>query len=174
MSELLRILEYPDPRLRLSAAPVEHFDAALGTLIDNMFATLYASGGIGLAAPQVGVSSQLLVIDLSGNASDPEVYINPRIRSQAAMALVEESCLSVPGGVGFVKRPTRLALEALDRHGMRVECEIEGLRAVCLHHEMDHLHGRLYIDRLPLAVRWRMRVRSMYGRLIAPASQAAH
>jgi peptide deformylase len=153
----LPILEYPDPRLRLHAQPVASFDAGLSRLIDDLFETLYASQGIGLAAPQTGDRRQVLVIDLSGNASSPEVFVNPEILASAAPGRVEESCLSVPGVVGDVVRATTLRVRACDRGGRSFERTVDGMLAVCLQHEMDHLAGKLFIDRLSLFRRLRIR-----------------
>ena len=145
----LAILAHPDPRLRRRAEVVQVFDTALGRFIDDLCDTLHASGGIGLAAPQVGISQRVLVTDLSGRAQSPEVYVNPEILHAAVPALVEESCLSVPGFVGNVVRATRLTVRARDRDGVVFETELEDMRAVCLQHELDHLEGRLFVDRLP-------------------------
>jgi peptide deformylase len=153
----LPILEYPDPRLRLHAQPVASFDAGLSRLIDDLFETLYASQGIGLAAPQTGDRRQVLVIDLSGNASSPEVFVNPEILASAAPGRVEESCLSVPGVVGDVVRATTLRVRACDREGRSLERTVDGMLAVCLQHEIDHLAGKLFIDRLSLFRRLRIR-----------------
>lgn len=154
----LAILEYPDPRLRLRSAPVTAFDASLSGLIDDLLETLYATTGIGLAAPQTGDRRQVLVMDLSGNASQPEEYVNPEILTSAVPALVEESCLSVPGIVDNVVRATQLRVRARDRFGEAFERDLDGMRAVCLQHEMDHLAGRLFIDHLSLFRRLRVRV----------------
>ena len=153
----LDILEYPDPRLRLQAKPVTQFDETLAELIDNLLETLHATKGIGLSAPQVNDQRQVLVIDLSGNASASQVYINPAILSKAAWGLVEESCLSVPGITGNVVRATEVRVRALDRAGETFERDLTGMEAVCLQHEMDHLAGKLFIDRLSLFRRLRMR-----------------
>lgn len=153
----LPILEYPDPRLRQRSAPVVAFDADLGRLIDDLLETLYATGGIGLSAPQTGHARQVLVMDLSGSASEPQVFVNPEILATAVPALVEESCLSVPGVVGNVVRPIQVRVRAQDRSGQVFERDLEGMHAVCVQHEMDHLVGRLFIDRLPLFRRLRLR-----------------
>jgi peptide deformylase len=154
---LLSILAYPDPRLRVRAAPVQRFDAALERLVDDMFETMYASRAIGLAASQVDVHRQVVTIDVSGRGAAPEVYVNPRLLEQRRPCLVEESCLSVPGVVELVRRPTVLRVRAQDRRGVVHERELSGLSAACLGHEMDHLAGRLFIDRLSLIKRLRMR-----------------
>jgi len=152
------ILRYPDPRLRERASPVSDFDADLGQLLDDLFETLYSTTGIGLSAVQTGDLRQVLVMDLSGTASEPREYINPEILSTSARGIVEESCLSLPGIVGKVIRATQLRVRARDRTGRLFEEELEGMYAVCLQHEVDHLEGRLFIDRLSwfrrLRIRW--------------------
>jgi peptide deformylase len=153
----LPILEYPDPRLRLRAAPVTEFNGALGELIDDLLETLHATGGIGLSAPQAGIGSQVVVTDLSGDASEPRVYVNPEILKSAVPGLVEESCLSVPGVVGNLVRATQVRVRARDRSGEVFERDLDGMHAVCLQHEIDHLAGMLFIDRLSLFRRLRVR-----------------
>lgn len=154
----LPIIEYPDPRLRLRAEPVSVFDATLARLVDDLLETLYATGGIGLSAPQAAIRRQVLVMDLSGNASAPQVYINPEILASAVPALVEETCLSVPGIVGNLVRATRLRVRAQDPAGQVFEQDLEDMHAVCLQHELDHLTGRLFIDHLSLVRRLRIRL----------------
>ena len=156
---ILPILAHPDPRLRDSAQPVAIFDEDLARLVDDLSETLRVSGGIGLAAPQTGDRRQVLVIDLSGGESPPEVYINPEIHPGSTQCLVEESCLSVPGVVGNVVRAISVRVSAQDTLGTPFERELEGMPAVCLQHEVDHLQGTLFIDRLPLLQRLRLRLR---------------
>jgi peptide deformylase len=169
----LPILEYPDPRLRLKSQRVEIFDGALARLIDDLFDTLYASGGIGLAAPQVNVPRQVVVLDISGNASGPALFINPVILADAVPGMVEESCLSVPGVVGDVPRATHVRVRAQARDGQVFERDLDGLLAVCLQHEMDHLRGRLFIDHLSMVRRleifWTQRRRAV----APPAARAS-
>ncbi len=154
----LVILEYPDRRLRIRAQPVRDFDAALSVLIDDLFDTLYASGGLALAATQVDIHRQVLVADLSGNGSAPQVFVNPRILHRgAAVGIVEESCLSVPGISGNVKRAVEVRVSAMNRSGQVEERDLEGILAVCVQHEMDHLQGRLFVDRRPFLERLRFR-----------------
>jgi peptide deformylase len=157
----LAILEYPDPRLRRRARPVPGVDAARRELIEAMLATMYASGGIGLAATQVGVAERVLVTDVSDDRAAPLVLVNPEIVSREVPGMCEESCLSLPGVVGAVPRALRLQVRALDREGCAFELQAEGLLAACIQHEIDHLDGRLFIDRLPmlrgLAARLRLR-----------------
>ena len=154
---LLEILEFPDPRLRTRAVPVTQFDAALSRLIDDMFETMYAAPGIGLAASQVNVHQQLLIMDCSGDRSQPQVFINPEVLSRDEVGVMEEGCLSVPGIFDEVERAQRVRVRALDRNGTPFECELEGLPAVCLQHEMDHLDGKLFVDYLSMLKRDRIR-----------------
>ena len=145
---LLTILEYPDPRLRTVAQSVSAFDGALQTLIDNMFETMYAAPGIGLAATQVNVHRQLLVLDVSEEKNAPMVLINPKIVASEGAQTYQEGCLSVPGIYADVERADRISVEALDRHGQPLKFDAEGLLAVCIQHEMDHLAGKLFVDYL--------------------------
>ncbi|MFT3790355.1 MAG: peptide deformylase [Rudaea sp.] len=145
---LLPILEYPDPRLRTKAQPVTVFDAALQTLIDDMLATMYAAPGIGLAASQVNVHRQLLVLDVSEDKNRPMVLINPKIVAAEGSETCQEGCLSVPGIFADVERADRIVVESLDRHGQPQNIEAGGLLAVCIQHEMDHLAGKLFVDYL--------------------------
>jgi peptide deformylase len=160
----LPILEYPDPRLRTVALPVTVFDATLAQLVDDMLETLYASKAIGLAATQVDVHRQVVVLDLSGDASAPQVFINPRVLSRDTPAMVEESCLSVPGVLDSVRRSARMKVQAQQRDGAMFDRRLEGLEAVCLQHEIDHLAGRLFVDRLSFLKRLRLRWRLGRGR----------
>jgi peptide deformylase len=154
---LLPILEFPDPRLRTRAEPVTVFDAALLRLIDDMFETMYAAPGIGLAASQVDVHRQLIVMDVSGDRSEPLVFINPQILGRTDVGTMEEGCLSVPGIFDTVERAQRVRVRAQDRHGAHFECDLEGIGAVCLQHEMDHLDGKLFVDYLSSLKRDRIR-----------------
>jgi peptide deformylase len=144
----LTILEYPDPRLRTQAQPVRAFDQALQTLIDDMFESMYAAPGIGLAATQVNVHKQLLVLDVSEEKNAPMVLINPRIVASEGKQTYQEGCLSVPGIFADVDRADRITVESLDRHGAAQNFAAEGLLAVCIQHEMDHLTGKLFVDYL--------------------------
>jgi len=144
----LTILEYPDPRLRNKAQPVTVFDPALQALIDDMFQTMYDAPGIGLAATQVNVHKQLLVLDVSEDKSAPLVLINPKIAGQEGSQVYQEGCLSVPGIYADVERADRITVEALDRHGKPLNFAADGLLAVCIQHEMDHLIGKLFVDYL--------------------------
>jgi peptide deformylase len=155
----LTILEFPDPRLRKKAAPVEVVDDALRALIDDMFETMYAAPGIGLAATQVDYHQRLLVADVSADRSAPHVLINPRILEKDGVAVTEEGCLSVPGYYEEVERADHVRVAYLDRNGDACEMEAEGLLAVCIQHEMDHLEGKLFVDYLSEAKRSRIRKR---------------
>jgi peptide deformylase len=154
---LLNILEYPDPRLRTKAQPVTTFDAALSQLIDDMFETMYAAPGIGLAATQVDVHQRLIVIDVSENRSEPLVFINPEILSREGTDTMEEGCLSVPGIFDEVKRAARVRVRSQDRTGQVFERDLDGVLAICLQHEMDHLDGKLFVDYLSDLKRERIR-----------------
>jgi peptide deformylase len=151
----LTILEYPDPRLRTKARPVTAVTPELATLIDDMFETMNATRAIGLAATQVDVHVRIVTIDVSGEGSGPELFINPEIVSKRTTALVEESCMSLPGFVAKVERAIRVRVRAVDREGRPYERDLEDLLAVCLQHEIDHLDGKLFVDRLPFFARLR-------------------
>jgi peptide deformylase len=154
----LAILEFPDPRLRKQAAPVTQFDAALGTLIDNMFETMYAAQGIGLAATQVDVHKRLLVIDVSENKDSPQVFINPSFEViEEELSEYDEGCLSVPGFYETVSRPRKIKVNAMDRDGQPFELIAEGILSTCIQHEIDHLDGKLFVDYLSNLKRQRIR-----------------
>ncbi len=153
----LPILEYPDPRLRTRAAPVSRFDAELRRQIADMFETMYAAPGIGLAATQVDWHHRLVVIDISENKNEPQVFINPEILEKSGQASGEEGCLSVPGIFDDVPRAERVRLRSQDASGKVVERELEGMLAVCVQHEMDHLEGKLFVDYLSEMKRQRIR-----------------
>lgn len=148
MQELRTILHYPDPRLRQRSLPVLTFDDAILALSGDLVRTLHQTGGIGLSAPQVGVLLRVMVMDLSPDGSTPEVYVNPELVRRSAFGLVEESCLSIPGITGNVVRATSVRIRAQDARGEPFERELEGMHAVCAQHEVDHLNGKLFIDRL--------------------------
>jgi peptide deformylase len=154
---LRTILEFPDPRLRARALPVTRFDAELSQLIDDMFETMYAAPGIGLAAPQVDVQLRLLVIDISEERNQPLVLINPEILSREGVAVTEEGCLSVPGIFDEVQRAAKIRVRAQDRNGEAFERDFEGTLAVCVQHEMDHIEGKLFVDYLSDLKRERIR-----------------
>ena len=144
----LNILEYPDPRLRTVAKPVAQVDDATRRLIDDMFETMYEAPGIGLAATQVDVHLRLLVLDVSEDKNRPMVFINPEVLESEGGQVYQEGCLSVPGIYADVKRAERVRVSALDRDGKAFEVDAEGLLAVCIQHEMDHLAGKVFVDYL--------------------------
>lgn len=143
-----KILYLPDERLRKVAKPVETFDDQLQTLIDDMFDTMYDARGVGLAAPQIGVSLRLSVIDVIGDKTKQIVIINPEIISSEGEKEFEEGCLSVPGAYDKVIRAAKVKVKALDRTGKPFEISGDGLLGECLQHEIDHLNGKLFIDLL--------------------------
>jgi peptide deformylase len=145
---MLPILEFPDPRLRTKAAPVAVFDKDLGELIDAMFATMYAAPGIGLAATQVNVHKQVLVLDVSEEKNQPLALVNPKIVARDGEQVYQEGCLSVPGIFADVERAEHVVVQAQDREGQPLQIEAHGLLAVCIQHEMDHLVGKLFVDYL--------------------------
>ena len=153
----LPILEFPDPRLRTKAQPVEQVDAALRKLIDDMFETMYAAPGIGLAATQVNVHKRVLVIDVSESRKEKLALVNPQIISRAGVEETEEGCLSVPGVYDKVTRAESIRVRALDRDGKQIEFDAQGLLAVCIQHEIDHLDGKLFVDYLSELKRTRIR-----------------
>ena len=157
---LLQILRYPDARLRNHAAPVAEVDDTIKRLVDDMFETMYAAPGIGLAATQVNVSKQVIVIDISEQRNEPLCLINPRILASRGEQETEEGCLSVPDVYDKVNRPEWIRAQALDRSGKGFEVETDGLLAVCIQHEIDHLSGKLFIDRLSQLKRQRIRKRA--------------
>ena len=154
---ILNILHFPDPRLRRKAKPVVHVDDGLRTLIDDLFETMYAAPGIGLAATQVNITQRLLVIDVSPDKSQPLCFINPQIMAKSGEEEMEEGCLSVPGYYDVVRRAERVTVRALDRAGQAFEIETDGLLAVCIQHEIDHLDGKLFVDYLSELKRQRLR-----------------
>jgi peptide deformylase len=156
---ILRILEFPDPKLRTKALPVDNVDDALRQLIDDMFDTMYQAPGIGLAATQIDVHRRLLVADVSSERTDPHVLINPVIIEKDGLTVTEEGCLSVPGFYEEVERAEHIRVRYLDRDGEEVESEYEEMLAVCVQHEIDHLDGKLFVDYLSEAKRQRIRKR---------------
>ncbi len=145
---ILDILNYPDPRLYTVAKPVKEVDATIRRLIDDMAETMYAAPGIGLAATQVDVHQQVIVIDISEDKQNLQVFINPKLVSKSGSQDYEEGCLSVPGIYDTVTRAEKITVEALDRNGKPFTLEAEGLLAVCIQHEMDHLLGKVFVDYL--------------------------
>ncbi|MBK9244176.1 MAG: peptide deformylase [Burkholderiales bacterium] len=156
----LTILEYPDPRLRTVARPVTAFDANFRRLVADMAETMYAAPGIGLAATQVDQHIQLIVIDVSETKDQLRVFVNPQILwASEETALCEEGCLSVPSIYDEVRRPARVRVRALDADGKPFELDCEGLLAVCVQHEMDHLSGRVFVDYLSALKQDRIRTK---------------
>src|ERR1700691_3340893 len=154
---MLPILEFPDPRLRTRAEPVRQFDAALKQLIADMLQTMYTAPGIGLAATQVNVHRALLVMDVSAEKNQPQVYINPQIVTRDGVEVSEEGCLSVPNIYEEIERAAQVRVRAQQADGQWFERELTGLSAVCLQHEMDHLAGKLFVDYLSVLKRERIR-----------------
>ncbi len=144
----LTILEFPDPRLRTKAVSVETFDSALQQLIDDMLETMYSAPGIGLAATQVDVHKQLLVLDISESKDQPMVLVNPHILRVTGEQVYQEGCLSVPGIFADVTRANEITVQALDRRGVPFTIEADGLLAICIQHEIDHLAGKVFVDYL--------------------------
>lgn len=144
---ILKILEFPDPRLRTVAKPVDTVTDEIRQLTDDMLETMYDAPGIGLAATQIDVHLQVVVIDVSEEKDDPKVFINPEITVlDNEKEKMEEGCLSVPGFYESVERPNHVRVKALNKNGEVFEEEYEGLLAVCIQHEMDHLNGKLFVD----------------------------
>ena len=154
---ILPILHYPDERLRKPTTPVEQVDDGVRRLVDDMLETMYDAPGIGLAAPQVDISKRLIVIDISENRDAPLCLINPAITEREGSETMEEGCLSVPGIYEPVERAARIRVQALNRDGEAFELDIDGLLAVCVQHEVDHLDGKLFVDYLTEIKRRRIR-----------------
>ena len=153
----LEILHFPDPRLRNHAEPVAEVDDSIRRLVDDMFETMYDAPGVGLAATQVNVAQQVIVIDVSEDRNAPLCLINPEIVLKDGVEEMEEGCLSVPGIYERVSRAENIKVKALDREGSGFELETDGLLAVCIQHEMDHLEGKLFVDYLSEIKRQRIR-----------------
>jgi peptide deformylase len=155
---VLQILRYPDPRLHQVAKPVEIFDDRLRALVRDMAETMYAAPGVGLAATQVDVHQRVIVIDVSDAKDQLRVFVNPEIvQASEDRKVYEEGCLSVPGIYDEVERPDRVRVRAFDEHGKRFELDADGLLAVCLQHEMDHLNGRVFVQYLSRLKQTRIR-----------------
>lgn len=154
---ILSILHFPDPRLATRAQPVERVDDEVRRLLADMFETMYGAPGIGLAATQVNVHRRVVVIDVSEDKNEPRVFINPEILSREGVEEMEEGCLSVPGIYEKVQRAERVKVRALDGDGNPFELETDGLLAVCIQHEIDHLEGKLFVDYLSQMKRQRIR-----------------
>ena len=153
----LPILEYPDPRLRTRAAPVAEVGVETRALVADMLETMYAAPGIGLAATQVDVHERILVMDISEERNEPRCLINPEILSKEGSVSYEEGCLSVPGVFETVNRSERIGVRALDENGETQEFDADGLLAICIQHEIDHLEGKLFVDYLSALKRDRLK-----------------
>ena len=173
----LTILEFPDPRLRTKAAPVTDFDAALKKLAADMLETMYEAPGIGLAATQVNVHRQMLVLDVSEEKNQPLTLVNPKITAKDGTQVYQEGCLSVPGIFADVERADRIHVEAADVEGKPLSFDADGVLAVCIQHEMDHLAGKLFVDYLsPLKrelVRKKLEKQRRHAASNEPATAAA-
>src|SRR5690349_7263271 len=145
---ILEILQYPDTRLNIPAKRVEKIDAAARKLIEDMAETMYAANGVGLAATQVDVHKQIIIIDVSEDKSDLRVFVNPEITRREGIAVNQEGCLSIPGIYDNVERAESVTVTALDRNGSRFTLNASGMLAACIQHEMDHLSGKVFIDYL--------------------------
>ncbi|MEH6557663.1 MAG: peptide deformylase [Oceanicoccus sp.] len=157
---ILQILEFPDPRLRTIAKTVETVDDSVRALLDDMLATMYSASGIGLAATQINIHQRIVVIDVSETGDQPQVFINPEIIIlDGPDHEYDEGCLSVPGFHETVSRPENIIVKALDRKGNPFELQPEGLLAVCIQHEVDHLNGKLFVDHISQLKRKRIRAK---------------
>ena len=158
----LNILRYPDPRLHTVAKPVAEVDARIRQLVDDMLENMYAADGVGLAATQVDVHERVIVIDTSENRDDPRVLINPELIARSdAMTLADEGCLSVPLVYDKVSRHAKVTVRALGRDGRPHEFEAEGLLAICVQHEMDHLVGKVFVEYLSQLKRDRIKTKML-------------
>src|SRR3984893_3840915 len=156
---ILEILQYPDPRLNTPAEKVEKLDAATRKLIDDMAETMYAAPGIGLAATQVDVHKQIIVVDVSERRDTLVVLVNPEIVEATGVSDIEEGCLSVPGIYELVERAERVKVRAYDQNGTAFTLEAQGLLAVCIQHELDHLKGKVFVEHLSQLKQQRIRAR---------------
>lgn len=169
----LPILHYPDPRLRIRAEPVTEVDGRIRTLAADMLETMYAASGVGLAATQVNVHELVLVVDISEERNQPLCLINPQILRAEGEVSYEEGCLSVPDVFEAVSRAEFIRATALNEHGETIEMEAEGLLAICIQHEMDHLEGKLFVDYLSALKRDRLKRKYLKKAKRAPASGEA-
>ncbi|ADN00266.1 peptide deformylase [Dickeya dadantii] len=167
---VLQVLHFPDERLRIKAQPVKEVNAEIQRIVDDMFDTMYEEEGIGLAATQVDIHQRIIVIDVSEERDQRLVLINPELLEKSGDTGIEEGCLSIPETRALVPRAERVSVRALDREGKPFELEAEGLLAICIQHEMDHLVGKLFIDYLsPLK---RQRIRQKLEKLARQNSKA--
>lgn len=170
---ILNILHYPDPKLHKVAKPVAQVDGRIRQLVKDMAQTMYAAPGIGLAATQVDVHERVVVIDLSENQNELLVLINPEILSASEdLQVYEEGCLSVPGVYDEVKRAAQIRVRALDEHGQSREFDADGLLAVCIQHEIDHLNGKVFLQRLSTLKQTRIRSKILKQRKEQQATEA--
>lgn len=158
---ILNIIKYPDPRLHTIAKPVEQVDDQIRKLIDDMAETMYTAPGIGLAATQVDVHCQVIVIDESEGRNELKIFINPKLTRADGMVEREEGCLSVPGIYDYVERPEFITVKALDRDGKPFTLDADGMLAVCIQHEMDHLKGKVFVEYLSALKRNRIRTKML-------------
>ena len=163
------ILEFPDPRLQQLSDAVDTFDASVAECARDLLETLGEAGGIGLSAPQIGDLRRIVVLDLSEDRSAPEIYVNPEVIARRAFGFIEESCLSLPGVTGTVMRSAQVCVRACSVDGEPFERELENLHACAIQHEIDHLDGKLFVDRFSLFGRWRFN-RGAGARLRSEAS----
>lgn len=154
---VLQILHFPDERLRITAKPVKVVDAKIQQIVDDMFETMYAEEGIGLAATQVDIHQRIIVIDVSENRDERLVLINPELLEKSGETGIEEGCLSIPDQRALVPRAEKVKIRALDREGKSFELEADDLLSICIQHEMDHLVGKLFVDYLSPLKRQRIR-----------------
>ena len=168
---VLQVLHFPDERLRTVAAPVKEVNADIQRIVDDMFETMYAEEGIGLAATQVDIHQRIIVIDVSENRDEKLVLINPELLESSGETGIEEGCLSIPEQRALVPRAERVKIRALNREGESYELETDGLLAICIQHEMDHLMGKLFVDYLsPLK---RQRIRQKLEKLARQTTRAS-
>ncbi len=170
---LLEILHFPDPRLRKKASPIDEVNDQVRQTVKDMFETMYAAPGIGLAATQVNIQKQIIVIDVSEDKNSPICLINPEIISQAGEEEMQEGCLSVPGIFETVQRAETIEVQALNENGDSVTHQVEGLLAVCIQHEMDHLDGKLFVDYLSPLKRQRIQKKLLKQQKHEQSSQDA-
>ena len=156
---LLNILQYPDERLHIVAKPVSEIDDRIRTLVGDMLETMYEARGIGLAATQVNVHERVVVMDLSEEQNEPRVFINPVITHKDGETTYEEGCLSVPGIYDTVRRAERVTVEALNEKGEKFTLDADGLLAICIQHELDHLAGKVFVEYLSSLKQSRIRTK---------------
>ncbi len=171
---VLDVLTYPDPRLRIQAAPVDTVDDSIRRLVDDMAETMYTAPGIGLAAVQVNVHKRVIVIDLSDDHTDLKVFINPELTKRAGSQESEEGCLSVPGIYAAVTRAESITVRALDRNGDEFTLDANGILSVCIQHEIDHLDGKVFVDYLSRLKQQRIRKKLVKQVRRDPTPSASH